>query len=100
MKSRLSATQPAAGGNRPSSIARHLAYKAGIFALFALRAQVNFLNPFNVICPVQPSPKKYSPSLLTQITGLYVPVSPHTEGRIMIVTNAGWDAVDAAALGA
>jgi hypothetical protein len=27
-------------------------------------------------------------------------VSPHIEGRIMIVTNAGWDAVDAAASGA
>jgi hypothetical protein len=32
-----------------------------------------------------------------QISGITSPVSP-TEGRIAIVTNAGWDAVDAAAL--
>jgi hypothetical protein len=55
---------------------------------------------FKLICPVQSPPKKHSPSLPTQITGLFRTVSSHTEGRIMIVTNAGWDAVDAAALGA
>jgi hypothetical protein len=60
----------------------------------------NLSKRFNLICPVQSPPKKHSPSLLTQITGLFRPVSPHTEGRIMIVTNAGWDAVDAAASGA
>jgi hypothetical protein len=68
--------------------------------IVALRAHLNFLHHFNVMLPVQSPLKKHSPSLLTQITGLFRAVSPHTEGRIMIVTNAGWDAVDAAASGA
>jgi hypothetical protein len=48
---------------------------------------------------VQPHLQKHSPSPPTQITHISPAVSP-TEGRIMIVTNAGWDAVDAAASGA
>ena len=43
--------------------------------------------------------EKYFCSHLPQIKSRTVPVSP-TEGRIAIVTDAGWDAVDAAALGA
>jgi hypothetical protein len=48
---------------------------------------------------VQPHPQKYFCFRLTQITCISSTVLP-TEGRIMIVTNAGWDAVDAAASGA
>jgi hypothetical protein len=49
--------------------------------------------------PVQPLLQKYFPSRLTQITSISTAVSP-PEGRIAIVTDAGWDAVDAAASGA
>jgi hypothetical protein len=43
-----------------------------------------------------PVAKNIPPSAVGQITGLTPRVSP-TEGRIAIVTNAGWDAVDAKA---
>ena len=49
--------------------------------------------------PVQISHKKYFPFQREQISHICETVSP-TEGRIAIVTNAGWDAVDAAASGA
>jgi hypothetical protein len=39
--------------------------------------------------PVQPHLQKYFPSRLTQITGLFPPSHP-SEGRIAIVTDAGW----------
>jgi hypothetical protein len=32
---------------------------------------------------------------MTQIKSISAAVSPHSEGRIAIVTDAGWDAVDA-----
>jgi hypothetical protein len=44
--------------------------------------------------PVQPHLQKYSCFVLTQITSLISP-SRSTEGRFAVVTNAGWDAVDA-----
>jgi hypothetical protein len=47
--------------------------------------------------PVQPHFQKYFYSLLTQITGLFHAVTS-PGGRIAIVTDAGWDAVDAKAL--
>jgi hypothetical protein len=43
---------------------------------------------------VQPHLQKYFASRLTQIKFRTLAVSP-TEGRIAIVTDAGWDAVDA-----
>jgi hypothetical protein len=46
--------------------------------------------------PVQPSQKKYSAFAVGQISGFSPRVSP-TEGRLAIVTNARWDAVDAEA---
>src|ERR1700675_824820 len=46
--------------------------------------------------PVQPSTQKYSAFAVGQISGLSPRVSP-TEGRVAIVTNARWDAVDAKA---
>jgi hypothetical protein len=61
------------------------------------RQKSDLSKRFNLICPVQSPRKKYVPSLPTQITGLYVPSHP-LEGRIAIVTDAGWDAVDAEAL--
>jgi hypothetical protein len=49
--------------------------------------------------PVQPLLQKYFRFRLTQITSYPSPSHP-TEGRIAIVTDAGRDAVDAAASGA
>jgi hypothetical protein len=45
---------------------------------------------------VQPSRKKYSAFPNTQISSITLPSRP-TEGRLAIVTDAGRDAVDAAA---
>ena len=39
--------------------------------------------------PVQPRQQKYSCSLLTQITGLFLAVPALSEGRIAIVTDVG-----------
>jgi hypothetical protein len=39
--------------------------------------------------------KNIPPFHLTQITGVFRAVPPLREGRIAIVTDAGWDAVDA-----
>jgi glyoxylase-like metal-dependent hydrolase (beta-lactamase superfamily II) len=46
---------------------------------------------------VQPPLKKYFGFRPPQITSRTLAIPSHTEGRIAIVTNAGWDAVDAAA---
>jgi hypothetical protein len=48
-------------------------------------------------CLSSPNARNISSSGLTQITAL-IPLSRPTEGRIAIVTDAGRDAVDAAAL--
>jgi hypothetical protein len=45
---------------------------------------------------VQPRLQKYSASRFTQIKSISI-VSHPTEGRIAIVTDAGWDAMDAEA---
>jgi hypothetical protein len=56
----------------------------------------DLLNPINLIPPVQSHFQKYFRSHLTQIKSISLAVlSP--KGRIAIVTDAGWDAVDAAA---
>jgi hypothetical protein len=57
----------------------------------------DLLNRINLICPVQSRSQKYSVSPRPQINFRISDVHP-TEGRIMIVTFAGMDAVDAAAL--
>jgi hypothetical protein len=44
---------------------------------------------------VQPLRKKYSDFPNRQITSIIHAVPSHFEGRIAIVTDAGWDAVDA-----
>jgi hypothetical protein len=50
--------------------------------------------------PVQPHPKKQTASTFGQITAITPAIHPWQEGRIAIVTDAGVDAVDAAASGA
>src|SRR5258708_9514751 len=62
----------------------------------ALRAWPIFMRRINLFLPVQSHLQKYFRSHPTQITSL-VPPSHPTEGRIAVVTDAGWDAVDAAA---
>ncbi|UPJ50869.1 hypothetical protein IVB30_05590 [Bradyrhizobium sp. 200] len=65
-----------------------------------LRANSDLTNHFKVIWVVQSCSQKYSAFHLTQISGYFRAVSSRQEGRIAIVTNAGRDAVDAAASGA
>jgi hypothetical protein len=69
-------------------------------SLPALRAPPNFLNQINLMLPVQSPVAKINPFSATP-NHPYIPTRliPH-EGRIAIVTDAGWDAVDAAAFGA
>jgi hypothetical protein len=63
----------------------------------ALRVKSNFLSRIKLILPVQSLLKKYSVFPKKQITS-YIPPSTPLEGRIAIVTDAGLDAMDAAAL--
>ena len=60
-----------------------------------LRATAKLLSRFKLIWAVQSCSQKYFPLALTQITSISPAVSPHFEGRIAIVTDAGWDAMDA-----
>jgi len=64
-----------------------------------LRVTAELLSRINLIPPVQSHFQKYFCSRLTQIKSISLAVPP-PEGRIAIVTDAGRDAVDAAALGA
>jgi hypothetical protein len=59
-----------------------------------LRLKSNFSSQFNVIPCVQISRKKYSAFRNPQIIGILRPSRP-SRGAFAIVTNAGWDAVDA-----
>jgi hypothetical protein len=52
-----------------------------------LRAERDLLNRIKPMLPVQSPSKKYSCSLLTQITPSSPPSRPNTEGRFAIVTN-------------
>jgi hypothetical protein len=62
-----------------------------------VREKLDLLRRFNLICPVQSAREKFPALPASQITGLSLPSHP-LEGRIAIVTDAGWDAVDAEAL--
>ena len=62
-----------------------------------LRVKSNLLSPINVIWVVQSRSKRYSCFRLPQITFITPPSTP-LEGRIAIATDAGLDAMDAAAL--
>ena len=62
-----------------------------------MREKTNFPSQINLIWVVQPQLQKYSPSQPPQISGFNAPFRPG-KGRIAIVTNAGQDAVAAAAL--
>jgi hypothetical protein len=59
-----------------------------------VRLTANLLNPINVIWAVQSHSQKYFCFSELQIK-LYDSPSHPTEGRIMIVAYAGWDAMDA-----
>jgi hypothetical protein len=63
-------------------------------AKFPLRLKTYFASRFNVIPSVQMDRKKYSASRTPQIIGILRPSRP-SRGAFAIVTNAGWDAVDA-----
>jgi hypothetical protein len=62
--------------------------------LYLPREDAIFRNDLKLFCPIQPTPKKYSASFLAQIRIIICPSQPD-EGRFAIVTNVGWDAVDA-----
>jgi len=63
-----------------------------------LRVKSNLLNGFKLIWVVQPSLQRYIASLSPQISGYFHASRPGKRGGSRVVTNAGWDAVDAAAL--
>src|SRR6202795_903465 len=63
-----------------------------------VRAQRKLLNQINVIWVVQSPLQKYFAYPVGQIISTNSRHPTPQEGRIMIVTNAGWVAVDAAAL--
>ena len=54
-----------------------------------LRQKSNLSKPFNLICTVQSSPKKFSPSRFTQITFISSAILRSKEGRFAIVTDVG-----------
>jgi len=60
----------------------------------------NFVNDFNVICPVQPHLQKYTASSQTQITLTNPAIPSREEGRWPSSRTLGRVAVDAAASGA
>src|SRR6202171_292090 len=70
-----------------------------------VRARLKLLKRINVICPTGARSKILSSPFCKNISlhpsgksSLQIrAIPPHTEGRIAIVTNAGWGAVDAAA---
>jgi hypothetical protein len=68
-------------------------------ALPACEQNAELLNRINLIPAVQSDFQKYFPSGSPQIKSISLASYP-TKGRIAIVTDAGWDAVDAAASGA
>jgi hypothetical protein len=82
MRGRRCTDLPAGHVNRPAR------------ARGALREETNLLRRINLFLPVQSRLQKYFWFSETKII-LYPSLSHPTEGRIMIVTNAGWDAVDA-----
>jgi hypothetical protein len=69
------------------------------YARPGMTAEEKFSFRFSAILPVQSSLEKYSRSRFNQIKSISLASHPH-EGRIAIVTDAGRDAVDAAASGA
>ena len=70
----------------------------GPVGLTRLRAVRELLNRISLIPAVQSCLQKFFPSRLTQIKSISLASRPK-EGRIAIVTDAGRDAVDAAASG-
>ncbi len=62
----------------------------------ALRVEAKFARRINVIWVVQPLARKYSPFVPAQISAS-MRHPTRQEGRLAIVTNVRWDAVDARA---
>jgi hypothetical protein len=58
-----------------------------------------FYNVFMVICPVQSLTQKQFASRHTQISTINSAVSSLMRGGSRVVTDAGWDAVDAGCVG-
>jgi hypothetical protein len=83
------------GASATSGPAHHLSQGAT-----ALREKTIFCCNFNVICPVQSPPKKYTSSRETQITLTTPAIPSRLEGRWPSSRTLGRDAVDAAASGA
>ena len=63
-----------------------------------MRLKSNFSSRIKLFLPVQSLRKKYSDFPKPQITFISTAVHVPHEGRIAIVTDAGLDAMDAAAL--
>ena len=55
----------------------------------AMRVEANFLKPINAIWVVQPSSKKYSSSLVGQISATSLRHPGPQEGRFAVVMNVG-----------
>ena len=72
---------------------------SAVILLSLLHSGTILLNRFNVICPVQSFPQKYSPSHLPQISPRNPAISSPTRGVSRSSRTLGWDAVDAAAPG-
>jgi hypothetical protein len=62
-----------------------------------LLENIIFLSQINVICAVQPLAQKQFPSRSPQISTINPAVSSLMRGGSRVVTDAGWEAVDAAA---
>jgi hypothetical protein len=65
-----------------------------------LRANFDLRSDSKLIWVIQSLSQKYSAFAVGQITAISSRHPIPEEGRIAIVTNAGWEAVDAAASGA
>jgi hypothetical protein len=79
--------------------APHVAIRCALFRLTADLPDGQ-INAGGGGLPVQPLSQKYFCFPEPQITFISVAIPAHTEGRLMIVTAAGRDAMDAAASGA
>ena len=83
-----------------SQICLHSAWLEPLRTKNPLRENFDLRSDFKPIWVVQPLAQKYFTVAVGQISAISSRHLIPQEGRIAIVTNAGWDAVDAAASGA